>query len=74
MVTYGSNFFRLELRSNEELLENKSGKQALQKGLLLEFRKDPERVLLAVAQKPDGKKNWMVSDQVLLKELIQHVG
>ncbi|KAK6942967.1 hypothetical protein RJ641_028344, partial [Dillenia turbinata] len=25
-------------------------------------RKDSERVLLAVAQKPDGKKNWMVSD------------
>ncbi|KAL2508575.1 ribonuclease II [Forsythia ovata] len=25
--------------------------------------KDSERVLLAVAQKPDGKKNWMVSDQ-----------
>ncbi|KAL8508719.1 hypothetical protein ACS0TY_019106 [Phlomoides rotata] len=54
---------KLELRSNEELLENKSGKQALQRGLLLEFKKDPERVLLAVAQKPDGKKNWMVSDQ-----------
>ncbi|KAK6146914.1 hypothetical protein DH2020_017826 [Rehmannia glutinosa] len=54
---------KLELKSSEELLENKSGKQVLQKGLLLEFRKDPERVLLAVAQKPDGKKNWMVSDQ-----------
>ncbi|KAL2494513.1 Ribonuclease II [Forsythia ovata] len=58
----------LELKSSEELLENKSGKQMLQKGLLLEFKKDPEKVLLAVAQKPDGKngKNiWMVSDQDL---------
>ncbi|KAL2528489.1 Ribonuclease II [Forsythia ovata] len=35
----------------------------LQKGLMLEFKKDPKRVLLAVAQKRDGKKNWMVSDQ-----------
>ncbi|CAA2972080.1 ribonuclease II, chloroplastic mitochondrial isoform X1 [Olea europaea subsp. europaea] len=56
-------FCRLELKSNEEILENKLGKQVLQKGFLLEFKKDPERVLLAVAQKPDGKKNWMVSDQ-----------
>ncbi|KAL2551806.1 Ribonuclease II [Forsythia ovata] len=31
----------------------------LQKGFLLEFKKDPERVLLEVAQKPGGKKNWM---------------
>ncbi|KAL2549804.1 Ribonuclease II [Forsythia ovata] len=52
----------LELKSREELLENKSVKQMLQKGLLLEFKKDPERVLLAVAQKADGKKNWMVFD------------
>ncbi|KAL0309864.1 UNVERIFIED_CONTAM: Ribonuclease II, chloroplastic/mitochondrial [Sesamum radiatum] len=54
---------KLELKSSEELVENKLGKQVLEKGLLLEFRKDPERVLLAVAQKPDGKKNWMVADQ-----------
>ncbi|KAL2494404.1 Ribonuclease II [Forsythia ovata] len=54
---------KLEMKSSEELLENKSGKRMLQKGLLLEFKKDPERVLLAVAQKPDGKKIWMVSDQ-----------
>lgn len=67
-------FFRLELETSEELLERKSGKQALQKGLLLEFKKDSERVLLAVVQKPDGKKNWMVSDQVLLKQLMPHVG
>lgn len=55
---------RLELKISEEVPENKFGKQVMQKGLLLEFRKDPERLLLAVAQKPDGKKNWMVSDQV----------
>ncbi|KAL2514681.1 Ribonuclease II [Forsythia ovata] len=33
--------------------------------VLLEFKKDPERVLLVVAHKPCGKKNWMVSDQDL---------
>ncbi|KAK4480956.1 hypothetical protein RD792_011818 [Penstemon davidsonii] len=49
--------------NNEELLVKKLAKQVLQKGLLLEFRKDAERVMLAVAQKPDGKKNWMVIDQ-----------
>ncbi|KAL2553068.1 Ribonuclease II [Forsythia ovata] len=37
----------------------------LQKGLLLEFKKDLERVLLVVAQKPGGKKNWM--DLMLLE-------
>ncbi|KAL3839520.1 hypothetical protein ACJIZ3_024111 [Penstemon smallii] len=54
---------KLELKSSEELLVKKLAKQVLQKGLLLEFRKDAERVVLAVAQKPDGKKNWMVIDQ-----------
>ncbi|KAL2556693.1 Exoribonuclease II [Forsythia ovata] len=47
----------LELKSSEELLENKSGKRMLQKGLLLEFKKYSKKVLLAVAQKPGGKKN-----------------
>ncbi|GER54374.1 ribonuclease II/R family protein [Striga asiatica] len=54
---------RLELKINEEILESKVGKLALKKGLLLEFRKDPERLLLAVVEKPDGKKNWIVTDQ-----------
>lgn len=54
---------RLALTSSGELLKDKLEKQVLRGGLLLEFKKDPERVLLAVAQKPDGKKNWMVSDQ-----------
>lgn len=35
--------------------------------MLLEFKKDSDRVLLAVAQRPDGKKNWMVFDQVLVE-------
>lgn len=51
------------LTSSGQLLEDKLKNQVLQKGLLLEFRKDSERVLLAVAQKADGKKNWMVFDQ-----------
>ncbi|XP_059647072.1 ribonuclease II, chloroplastic/mitochondrial isoform X2 [Cornus florida] len=54
---------KMGLTSSGELLVDKLEKLALQKGLLLEFKKDSERVLLAVAQKPDGKKNWMVSDQ-----------
>jgi hypothetical protein len=57
----------VELTSSGETLEDKLVNQTLQKGLLLEFKKDADRVLLAVAQKPDGKKNWMVSDQVLLE-------
>ncbi|CAL0306027.1 unnamed protein product [Lupinus luteus] len=48
---------------NEELLEDRLVNRSLKKGLLLEFKKDSDRVLLAVAQRPDGKKNWMVSDQ-----------
>ncbi|XP_061371834.1 ribonuclease II, chloroplastic/mitochondrial isoform X2 [Gastrolobium bilobum] len=48
---------------NEELLEDRLLNRSLQKGLLLEFKKDSDRILLAVAQRPDGKKNWMVSDQ-----------
>ncbi|XP_052724363.1 ribonuclease II, chloroplastic/mitochondrial isoform X2 [Vigna angularis] len=48
---------------NEELVEDRLVNRSLQKGLLLEFKKDSDRVLLAVAQRPDGKKNWMVSDQ-----------
>lgn len=61
------------IASTGELLENKLEKRALREGLLLEFKKDSERVLLAVAQRPDGKKNWMVSDQVLVKQLMRHV-
>lgn len=62
-------FYRLELVSTGELLEDKLKKGTLQKGLLLEFKKDSERLLLAVALKPDGKKNWMVSDQVYIEIL-----
>ncbi|KAI7755099.1 hypothetical protein M8C21_025969 [Ambrosia artemisiifolia] len=51
------------LTSNKELVDDKLRKQVLQKGLLLEFKKDSERLLLAVAQKPDGRRNWIVSDQ-----------
>ncbi|XP_027337801.1 ribonuclease II, chloroplastic/mitochondrial isoform X5 [Abrus precatorius] len=47
----------------EELVEDRLVNRSLQKGLLLEFKKDSDRVLLAVAQRPDGKKNWMVFDQ-----------
>uniref|UniRef100_A0A2N9J2N7 Uncharacterized protein n=1 Tax=Fagus sylvatica TaxID=28930 RepID=A0A2N9J2N7_FAGSY len=54
---------KIGLTSSGELLENKLANRALEKGLLLEFKKDSDRVLLAVAQRPDGKKNWMVFDQ-----------
>lgn len=49
--------------STKELFEVKLEKRVLQKGLLLEFRKDSQKLLLGVAEKPDGKKNWMVYDQ-----------
>ncbi|CDP06605.1 unnamed protein product [Coffea canephora] len=52
-----------KLATSGELLQDKLEKRTLQKGLLLEFKKDTGRVLLAVAQKPDGKKNWTVFDQ-----------
>ncbi|KAI4340072.1 hypothetical protein MLD38_024944 [Melastoma candidum] len=54
---------KLALTSSGELLEDKLVNRALEKGLLLEFKKDSEKVFLAVAQRPDGKKNWMVLDQ-----------
>jgi len=53
------------LQGTKELSDNKMDKRALQKGLLLEFQKDSQRSLLAVVERPDGKKNWMVTDQVL---------
>ncbi|KAG0466560.1 hypothetical protein HPP92_018140 [Vanilla planifolia] len=54
---------KVEFPSTEESLEVKHGKRFLQKGCLLEFRKDSQKLLLAVAEKPDGKKNWIVCDQ-----------
>ncbi|KAF4377537.1 hypothetical protein F8388_025028 [Cannabis sativa] len=54
---------KIEIPAKGDSLEDRLGKRTIQKGLLLEFKKDSDRVLLAVAQKPDGKKNWMVSDQ-----------
>ncbi|KAI6698297.1 hypothetical protein NL676_018416 [Syzygium grande] len=54
---------KMALTSSGELLQDKLVNRALEKGLLLEFKKDSEKVLLAVTQRPDGKKNWMVSDQ-----------
>lgn len=50
-----------------EILEDKPVNRTLQTGILLEFKKDSDRLLLAVAQRPDGKKNWMVADQVLVE-------
>ncbi|PON76112.1 Replication factor A protein [Trema orientale] len=54
---------KVEIQTTGDTLEGRLAKRTLQKGFLLEFKKDSDRVLLAVAQKPDGKKNWMVSDQ-----------
>lgn len=58
-------FCRVGLPTSKEISDVNLVKKALQKGLLLEFRKDSQKLLLAVTQKPDGKKNWMVYDQVL---------
>ncbi|GJU43197.1 hypothetical protein Tco_1200463 [Tanacetum coccineum] len=56
-------FYQSVLTRNKELVDDKLRKQALQKGLLLEFKKDVERILLDVGQKPDGRRNWIVFDQ-----------
>ena len=61
-------FFRIGLQGTKELSDIKIDKKTLQKGLLLEFHKDSERSLLAVVERPDGKKNWVVTDQVLKRE------
>lgn len=58
---------RVRITSTGELLEDKLVNRELEKGLLLEFKKDSDRILLGVAQRPDGKKNWMVYDQVLVE-------
>lgn len=57
----------MRLTSSGELLEDKLVNQELKKGLLLEFKKDTDRILLGVALRPDGKKNWMVHDQVFVE-------
>jgi hypothetical protein len=56
--------FRIGLQGTKELSDSKIDKKTLRKGLLLEFVKDSERSLLAVVERPDGKKNWVVTDQV----------
>ncbi|GJU79453.1 hypothetical protein Tco_1281818 [Tanacetum coccineum] len=56
-------YFLMLLEGYQSELSLMFGTIALQKGLLLEFKKDAERILLAVAQKPDGRRNWIVSDQ-----------
>jgi hypothetical protein len=59
-----SSVFRIGLQDTKELSGSKIDKKTLQKGFLLEFVKDSERSLLAVVERPDGKKNWVVTDQV----------
>ncbi|KAH8506140.1 hypothetical protein H0E87_013102 [Populus deltoides] len=53
----------IKLTTGGEALDDKLVNQAVEKGLLVEFKKDSERLLLAVVQRRDGKKNWMVYDQ-----------
>ncbi|XP_047330346.1 ribonuclease II, chloroplastic/mitochondrial-like isoform X2 [Impatiens glandulifera] len=54
---------KMGFTSNKPLLEDKLERRELKKGFLLEFKQDSDRLLLAVAQKPDGKKSWIVADQ-----------
>ncbi|CAL1379049.1 unnamed protein product [Linum trigynum] len=46
----------VKLTSTGELLDYKPGSITLAEGLLLEFKKDSDRLLLALAQKPDGRQ------------------
>lgn len=43
----------------------------LRKGNLLEFRKESGTCLLAVVQKPDGKRNWIAADQVGINSFVK---
>ncbi|CAM8920251.1 unnamed protein product [Rhodiola kirilowii] len=54
---------KLGIIGSVKVTDDKVEKRVLQRGLLVEFKKDSERVMLAVVQKPDGKKNWVVTDQ-----------
>ncbi|CAM8917086.1 unnamed protein product [Rhodiola kirilowii] len=54
---------KLGIIGSVEVTDDKVEKRVLQRGLLVEFKKDSERVMLAVVLKPDGKKNWVVTDQ-----------
>lgn len=58
----------MQLTTKGDIVEDKLKNQTLQKGSLLEFKKDSDGVLLAVALRLDGKKNWVVSDQVLVEK------
>ncbi|KAJ3668963.1 hypothetical protein LUZ60_010913 [Juncus effusus] len=51
------------LTSMKDLSEVKTDKRELRKGILLEFEKDSKKLVLAVAHRPEGKKNWIVYDQ-----------
>lgn len=51
--------------SVKDPLEVKPKKLTLQKGMLVEFRKDSGRTLLGVTQNQEGKRNWCVLDQVI---------
>lgn len=52
---------------NETTTDMKHSEGTLRKGVLLEFSKESGKYVLAVIQRPEGKKNWVAADQASLK-------
>ncbi|XP_024394538.1 ribonuclease II, chloroplastic/mitochondrial [Physcomitrium patens] len=48
---------------NETTTDVKHSEGTLRKGVLLEFSKESGKYVLAVIQRPEGKKNWVAADQ-----------
>lgn len=58
-------FVRARFRASSTTYEANAQKTALQKGVLVEFKKDSGRIVLGVTQNREGKRNWSVIDQVV---------
>lgn len=56
-------FARARFRASSTTYEANAQKTALQKGVLVEFKKDSGRIVLGVTQNREGKRNWSVIDQ-----------
>lgn len=51
------------MTTNVASTDLKQSEGTLRKGVLLEFSKELGKHVLAVIQKPEGKRNWVATDQ-----------
>ncbi|KAG6551326.1 hypothetical protein Mapa_007112 [Marchantia paleacea] len=49
--------------ASQASVQTTKAQAVLKKGALMEFERESGKLILAVAQKPDGKKNWIAVDQ-----------